>query len=205
MKSKWLRFLLAGGVVFCAFIPLMRQTTSDFAQLEGHADYLSDKLKNDTWSLFSDAVEKVKDRLYKEDDPPPLSQWERTKYLLLNGFGYGINTIGATDKTFRNATFKIYHIPMVTASGLLLILIFQFAMLLFGKTVKYLAFLALIAILLLLLVVGFGVQDSEVSLYLIGWLGLLSIQLFIMITVPVYFKSEPPLNSNVKCNKKIEL
>lgn len=169
-------------IITCVFTPLYKESTSDLALAEESAKYVKEKWKNDVWGIITDGVETFKEKIFQEDEPTPKSSWERIKRFLTYGFGYGVNTIGAFERTIQNARYNFYPTTEITASFLLLILIIEFFVMMVSKWRHLIAFSGLLGVLGALLLYGSTLESiNKTEGVLLGWIIFIGIQLYLMI------------------------
>lgn len=163
------KYIILAVIAFTSLLPFYRQTTSDFAMIEQGADYLGEKWLNDTWDIFSDAAKKVKEQLFKEDEPVPLTTSEKMWHFISYGFGYGLNSIGSTEKLIKDYSYNIYEPNAIIGTSILVIIFIQIIFTLFKSMRKYIPILSITNILLAILLFGFVLDIQTADMVITGW------------------------------------
>lgn len=178
--NRWLKLTLLLAFVISSLTPLFRLQTSERSMIEEGIDYIHDKWSSDKWGIITDAADKVKSTLFNEDEPASITDGDYNWYLISHGMGYGINTIGATEKFFHDVNFRIYNKVTTLAVGILFLLIIQLLFLFVSKLRMYLPFISLCQLLLGIFMFGYSLDDETTVIYLPGLLVFIGIHLAVL-------------------------
>jgi len=183
LSNSWFRVLLIVGLVFSISLPIYKKETSDFSLLEKGIIGITEKISSNAWSFLAESANAIKEKLFEEDKPVPLSKSERFFDNIRTGWQYGLSSIGAADKTLRDAAFHIYHLPSILISLLILFTFVETVLLIFFKRLgSYLGIVSLTSILICLYVFGDLTADKEYSVIFGGIVLFACIQLLLLVS-----------------------
>jgi hypothetical protein len=182
LRQGWFRFTLIALLLFSASLPVYKKESSDFALFEKGIEGITSQLTEGAWSFVQDAAESLKNRLFEEDKPIPLTPQERLWDSLRTGWQYGLSTIGATEKALHDRRFNLFHLPSVLITSLLGILVLEiFFIMLHQYLGKYLGVLGMIGMLMCLTIFGELNKDEEYNVVLGGIVIFSSLQLSVLL------------------------
>lgn len=182
LRQGWFRFTLIALLLFSASLPVYKKESSDFALFEKGIEGITSQLTEGAWSFVQDAAESLKNRLFEEDKPIPLTPQERFWDSLRTGWQYGLSTIGATEKALHDRRFNLFHLPSVLITSLFGILVLEiFFIMLHHYLGKYLGVLGMIGMLMCLTIFGELNKDEEYNVVLGGIVIFSSLQLFVLL------------------------
>ena len=182
LSTSWFRIVLIAVLIFSVSLPIYKKETSDFALLESGIEGVTKKISSDAWSFLSESANAVKEKLFEEDKPVPLTATERFFENIRTGWQYGLSSVGAADKVIRDSTFKIYHVPSILVSLLIVLIALEVILLFFFKRLgKFLGILSLFSLLICLYVFGDLNSDHEHAVVFGGLIFFAFIQLIILI------------------------
>lgn len=182
LRQGWFRFTLIALLLFSASLPVYKKESSDFALFEKGIEGITSQLTEGAWSFVQDAAESLKNRLFEEDKPIPLTPQERFWDSLRTGWQYGLSTIGATEKALHDRRFNLFHLPSVLITSLLGIVVLEiFFIMLHQYLGKYLGVLGMIGMLMCLTIFGELNKDVEYNVVLGGIVIFSSLQLSVLL------------------------
>ncbi len=161
-------------------LPLFRLAPSDFDHIEKSAASLYEKWLKDKWSLVQESLDKI-GTIFTEEEP--IQKVNPVKQFFFFGFGYGVNTLGATDKNSKTIPMGYYHFSSILASIMGVLCMVQLILLFINSSFFYL--FSVLIILVTLLSVDLIIEEVNHQAVLWGWFSVVLIQSFFILTKAV--------------------
>jgi hypothetical protein len=191
-----LRILLSIALMFAMTLPVFQRQLSGIQSAEDMVESYLNDWSGGAYDYVKKSADILKKTIEKKQKQEHIAEFDN---LLLNGYGFGINTLGAVKMTYGNFRYDIYNPVPILASCILLVSLLQiFMMPAFFKHGN--GILGLINILLLLALLGNTIGDQNYDGVLTGSIIFILIQSAYLVT---FFIKKGKIKASLRENHEL--